>query len=318
MTQLRQPTMFKIKNILGTQCLSKEDINRVLDTTHSFKEISTRSIKKVPTLRGKTVINLFFEPSTRTRTSFEIAGKRLSADVINITGSSSSLVKGENLIDTALNLEAMRPDIMVVRHAHSGASQMISQFIQCPVINAGDGYHEHPTQALLDLYTIREAKNSLKGLNVLIVGDIAHSRVVRSNIYAMKTMGMNVKLVGPSTMIPVEIEKMDVTVDHYLEDAIPNADVIMMLRLQKERQSKYLLPSIREYSSLYCLTPKLLEKAKDDVLIIHPGPVNRGIEISLEVMESDRSLILNQVTNGVALRMALLYLILGGNNDSLN
>jgi aspartate carbamoyltransferase catalytic subunit len=318
MTQLRQPTMLKIKNILGTQCLSKEDINRILDTTHSFKEISTRSIKKVPTLRGKTVINLFFEPSTRTRTSFEIAGKRLSADVINITGSSSSLVKGENLIDTALNLEAMRPDIMVVRHAHSGASQMISQFIQCPVINAGDGYHEHPTQALLDLYTIREAKNSLKGLNVLIVGDIAHSRVVRSNIYAMKTMGMNVKLVGPSTMIPVEIEKMDVTVDHYLEDAIPNADVIMMLRLQKERQSKYLLPSIREYSSLYCLTPKLLEKAKDDVLIIHPGPVNRGIEISLEVMESDRSLILNQVTNGVALRMALLYLILGGNNDSLN
>jgi len=310
--------MLKIKNILGTQCLSKEDINRILDTTHSFKEISTRSIKKVPTLRGKTVINLFFEPSTRTRTSFEIAGKRLSADVINITGSSSSLVKGENLIDTALNLEAMRPDIMVVRHAHSGASQMISQFIQCPVINAGDGYHEHPTQALLDLYTIREAKNSLKGLNVLIVGDIAHSRVVRSNIYAMKTMGMNVKLVGPSTMIPVEIEKMDVTVDHYLEDAIPNADVIMMLRLQKERQSKYLLPSIREYSSLYCLTPKLLEKAKDDVLIIHPGPVNRGIEISLEVMESDRSLILNQVTNGVALRMALLYLILGGNNDSLN
>jgi len=310
--------MLKIKNILGTQYLNKEDINSILDTAHSFKEISTRSIKKVPTLRGKTVINLFFEPSTRTRTSFEIAGKRLSADVINITGSSSSLVKGENLIDTALNLEAMRPDIMVVRHAQSGAVQMISQFIQCPVINAGDGYHEHPTQALLDLYTIREAKNNLKGLNVLIVGDIAHSRVVRSNIYAMKTMGMNIKLIGPSTMIPVEIEKMGVTVGHYLEGAIPDADVIMMLRLQKERQSKYLLPSIREYSSLYCLTSKLLEKAKDDVLIIHPGPVNRGIEISLEVMESDRSLILNQVTNGVALRMALLYLILGGNNDRIN
>ena len=250
--------IFSIKNILGTQSLTQEDITNILNATDSFKEISTRPIKKVPTLRGKTVINLFFEPSTRTRTSFEIAGKRLSADVINISGSSSSTVKGENLIDTALNLEAMRPDIMVVRHAHSGASQMISQFIQCPVINAGDGYHEHPTQALLDLYTIREAKSCLKGLNILIVGDIAHSRVVRSNIYAMKTMGMNVKLIGPPTMIPLEIEKMGVDISYCLRDAIPNADVIMMLRLQKERQSKFLLPSIREYSNLYCLTSKFL------------------------------------------------------------
>ena len=310
--------MFKLKNILGTQCLTEEDITTILDTVDSFKEISTRPIKKVPTLRGKTVINLFFEPSTRTRTSFEIAGKRLSADVINIAGPSSSAVKGENLIDTALNLEAMHPDIMIVRHALSGAAEMISQFIECPIINAGDGYHEHPTQALLDLYTIREYKRNLEGLNVVIVGDIAHSRVVRSNIYAMKTMGMNVKLIGPPTMIPLEIEKMGVSVGYYLEDAIPNADVIMMLRLQKERQSKYLLSSIREYSNLYCLTSKFLEKAKDDVLIFHPGPVNRGIEISLDVMESDRSLILNQVTNGVALRMALMYLVLGGNNDRTN
>ena len=307
--------MFKLKNILGTQCLTEDDITTILDTVDSFKEISTRPIKKVPTLRGKTVINLFFEPSTRTRTSFEIAGKRLSADVINIVGSSSSTIKGENLIATALNLEAMHPDIMIVRHALSGAAEMISQFIECPIINAGDGYHEHPTQALLDLYTIRESKRNLEGLNVVIVGDIAHSRVVRSNIYAMKTMGMNVKLIGPPTMIPLEIEKMGVSVGYYLEDAIPNADVIMMLRLQKERQSKYLLSSIREYSNLYCLTSKFLEKAKDDVLIFHPGPVNRGIEISLDVMESDRSLILTQVTNGVALRMALMYLVLGGNND---
>ena len=310
--------MFKLKNILGTQCLTEEDITTILDTVDSFKEISTRPIKKVPTLRGKTVINLFFEPSTRTRTSFEIAGKRLSADVINIVGSSSSAVKGENFIDTALNLEAMHPDIMIVRHALSGAAEMISQFIECPIINAGDGYHEHPTQALLDLYTIRESKRNLEGLNVVIVGDIAHSRVVRSNIYAMKTMGMNVKLIGPPTMIPLEIEKMGVSVSYYLEDAIPNADVIMMLRLQKERQGKYLLSSIREYSNLYCLTSKFLEKAKDDVLIFHPGPVNRGIEISLDVMESDRSLILNQVTNGVALRMALMYLVLGGSNDRTN
>ena len=310
--------MFKLKNILGTQCLTEDDITTILDTVDSFKEISTRPIKKVPTLRGKTVINLFFEPSTRTRTSFEIAGKRLSADVINIVGSSSSTIKGENLIDTALNLEAMHPDIMIVRHALSGAAEMISQFIECPIINAGDGYHEHPTQALLDLYTIREYKRNLEGLNVVIVGDIAHSRVVRSNIYAMKTMGMNVKLIGPPTMIPLEIEKMGVSVGYYLEDAIPNADVIMMLRLQKERQSKYLLSSIREYSNLYCLTSKFLEKAKDDVLIFHPGPINRGIEISLDVMQSDRSLILNQVTNGVALRMALMYLLLGGKNDSLN
>ena len=310
--------MFNLKNILGTKCLSHGEITTILDTADSFKEISTRPIKKVPALRGKTIINLFFEPSTRTRTSFEIAGKRLSADVINISGSSSSTVKGENLIDTALNLEAMNPDVMVVRHALSGTSEMISKYVKCPIINAGDGYHEHPTQSLLDLYTIREAKGSLKGLNIAIVGDIAHSRVVRSNIYAMKKMGMNVKLIGPPTMIPLGIEEMGVSVSYDLEGSIYDADVIMMLRLQKERQSRYLLSSIREYSNLYCLTSKFLEKAKDDVLIFHPGPVNRGIEISLDVMESERSLILTQVTNGVAVRMALMYLLLRGENDNSN
>ena len=310
--------MFKSKNILGTKDLLKDDIITILDTADAFKEVSTRPIKKVPTLRGRTVINLFFEPSTRTRTSFEIAGKRLSADVINISGATSSTVKGENIIDTAQNLEAMNPDIIIIRHSLSGVAEMLSQFIECPIINAGDGYHEHPTQALLDLYTIREAKGSLKGLNVIIVGDIAHSRVVRSNIYAMKTMGMNIKLIGPPTMIPVEIKSMGVCVDYYLEDAVRDADVIMMLRLQTERQNKFLLSSLREYSNLFCLTSKILKKAKKDVLIFHPGPVNRGIEISLEVMESNRSFILNQVTNGVAVRMALMYLLLGGNNDSIN
>ena len=310
--------MFKPRSILGANGLKKDEIVTILDTADTFKEISTRPIKKVPTLRGRTIINLFFEPSTRTRTSFEIAGKRLSADVINISGFTSSTVKGENLIDTAQNLEAMNPDILVIRHSQSGAAEMISRNIQCPVINAGDGFHEHPTQALLDLQTIRETKGSLEGLKVAIVGDIAHSRVVRSNIYAMKAMGMEVRLVGPPTMIPVEIQKLGVSVDYYLEKAIQDVDVIMMLRIQTERQNRYLLSSLREYSNLFCLTSKILEKAKDDVLIIHPGPVNRGVEIALDVMESERSLILNQVTNGVAVRMALMYLLLGGSDDSVN
>jgi len=310
--------MFKLKSILGTNDLTKENILTILDTADTFKEISTRSIKKVPTLRGKTIINLFFEPSTRTRTSFEIAGKRLSADVINISGSTSSTVKGENLIDMAQNLEAMNPDILVIRHSHSGTAEMISRSIECPVINAGDGFHEHPSQALLDLQTIREAKGSLEGLKVAIVGDIAHSRVVRSNIYAMKTMGMEVRLVGPATMIPVDIQSFGVSVDYFLEEAIKDVDVIMMLRIQTERQNRYLLPSLREYSNLFCLTSKILEKAKDDVIIIHPGPVNRGVEIALDVMESEHSLILNQVTNGVAVRMALMYLLSGGSDDNIN
>ncbi len=309
-----------VKHLLGTRDLSREDIITILDTADSFKEISTRQIKKVPTLRGRTIINMFFEPSTRTRTSFEIAGKRLSADVINISGSTSSTVKGENLIDCARTLEAMNPDILVIRHASAGAANLLTQFVDSPVINAGDGAHEHPTQALLDLLTIREHMHteSLQGLKVAIVGDIMHSRVVRSNIYAMKTMEMEITLVGPPTMMPVEISSLGVTVEYDLESAIRDVDVIMVLRIQLERQNQYNLASLREYSNLFCLTTEKLKKSRDNVLIIHPGPVNRGIEIALDVMEGPRSLILNQVTNGVAVRMALLYLLLGGGHEDLN
>ncbi|MFQ5449894.1 MAG: aspartate carbamoyltransferase catalytic subunit [Nitrospinaceae bacterium] len=308
----------KVKHILGTRDLCREDIETILDTAESFKEISTREIKKVPALRGRTVINLFFEPSTRTRTSFEIAGKRLSADVINITGSTSSTVKGENLIDTARNLEAMNPDILVIRHSSSGTPSLLVPFVKCPIINAGDGAHEHPTQALLDLLTIREHKGSLDGLKVAIVGDILHSRVARSNIFAMHTMGMDVTVAGPPTLIPLEIQTLGVAVSHDLAAAIRDVDVVMMLRVQMERQTRFHFPSLREYSNYFCLTSEKLKNASDEALIIHPGPVNRGIEISPEVMDGPRSLILNQVTNGVALRMALLYLLLGGTNEDLD
>jgi len=306
------------QNIITTKDLDASDIETILDTADSFKEISTRAIKKVPTLRGRTIINLFFEPSTRTRTSFEIAGKRLSADVINISGAGSSIVKGESLIDTAKNLEAMSPDILVVRHNCSGAPSLISEFVNCPVINAGDGMHEHPTQSLLDLLTIREHKGTLKGLKVAIVGDITHSRVARSNIQAMQTMGMKVKVVAPPTLIPVEIEKLGVGVCYDLGQGIKDADVIMILRIQLERQNQGLLSSLREYSNYFCLTANHLAKVSKDTLIIHPGPVNRGIEISLDVLEGPRSLILNQVTNGVAVRMALFYLLLGESDANAN
>ena len=306
------------QNILNTREFSRLDIETILDTAESFKEISTRDIKKVPTLRGKTIINLFFEPSTRTRTSFEIAGKRLSADVINISGSSSSTVKGENLIDTARNLEAMSPDILVIRHNCSGAPELLTQFVNCPIINAGDGSHEHPSQALLDLLTIRSQKGSLEGLKVLIVGDITHSRVARSNIRIMQTMGMKVTVVGPPTLIPYKLESLGVEVNHSLSESIKDADVIMALRIQLERQSQCFFSSLREYSNYFCLTSKILNNAKKDVLIIHPGPVNRGIEISLDVMEGNHSLILDQVTNGVALRMALFYLLIGEKIEAPN
>ncbi len=306
------------KNILSTKELKKQDINQILDTADSFKEISTRAIKKVPTLRGKTIINLFFEPSTRTRTSFEIAGKRLSADVINISGSSSSTVKGESLIDTARNLEAMNPDILVVRHKNSGAPALLSQFVDSPVINAGDGSHEHPSQALLDLLTIRSQKGELEGLRVAIVGDIRHSRVARSNIQAMQTMGIKVSVVGPPPLIPSEFNSLGVDVSHNLREVIKNVDVVMVLRIQLERQKQGLLSSLREYSNYFCLTSEILDKARKDILIIHPGPVNRGVEISLDVMESKHSLILDQVTNGVAIRMALFYLLLGEKNANPN
>ena len=306
------------QNILSAKELTKQDIQQILDTADSFKEISTRAIKKVPTLRGKTIINLFFEPSTRTRTSFEIAGKRLSADVINISGSSSSTVKGESLIDTARNLEAMTPDILVVRHKYSGAPALLSQFVDSPIINAGDGSHEHPSQALLDLLTIRSHKGELEGLKVAIVGDIRHSRVARSNIQAMQTMGIKVCVVGPPPLIPTEFKYLGVEVSHDLREAIKDVDVVMVLRIQLERQKQGLLSSLREYSNYFCLTQESLDKARNDILIIHPGPVNRGIEISLDVMESKHSLILNQVTNGVAIRMALFYLLLGEKNANPN
>mgnify|MGYP000473970642 FL=1 len=306
------------KNILGIKELTKQDIQQILDTADSLKEISTRDIKKVPTLRGKTIINLFFEPSTRTRTSFEIAGKRMSADVINISGSTSSTVKGENLIDTARNLEAMSPDILVVRHNCSGAPELLAQYVGCPIINAGDGSHEHPRQALLDLLTIRDHKGYLEGLTVAIVGDISHSRVARSNIRAMQTMGMKVRVVGPPPLIPFGLESLGVEVSHNLSEAIKDVDVVMVLRIQLERQKQGLLSSLREYSNYFCLTSETLAQARDDILIIHPGPVNRGVEIALDVMESPRSLILNQVTNGVAIRMALFYLLLGENNANPN
>lgn len=303
------------KNILGTQNMSREEILAILDTAESFKEISTREIKKVPTLRGRTIINLFFESSTRTRTSFEIAGKRLSADVINISASTSSATKGETLLDTALNLQAMKPDIIVIRHSCSGAPHWVAKNIECSVINAGDGAHEHPTQALLDLLTIREHKKELKGLKVAIVGDIAHSRVARSNIFAMNTLGMKVTVVGPPTMMPSEIHRLGVSVSHNLAEAIRDVDVILMLRIQLERQDQFLFSSLREYSSLFGLNREILKNARDDVIIMHPGPVNRGVEISPDVMEGSFSLILDQVTNGVAIRMALMYLLLGGGGN---
>ena len=315
---MNQTTTLSQRNIITMESLTAEDIDTILDTADSFKEISTRTIKKVPTLRGRTIINLFFEPSTRTRTSFEIAGKRLSADVINISGAASSTVKGESLIDTVKNLEAMNPDILVVRHNCSGAPALVSQFVNKPVINAGDGTHEHPSQSLLDLLTIREHKGGLKGLKVTIVGDIAHSRVARSNIHAMQTMGMTVKLVAPPTLIPLGIEQLGVDVCHDLAKGIKDADVIMILRIQMERQNQGLLSSLREYSNYFCLTEEHLSNVSDDTLIIHPGPVNRGIEISLDVMEGPRSLILNQVTNGVAIRMALFYLLLGESDANSN
>ena len=304
------------KDILGIQDLSAAEIQFILDATGSFKEISTREIKKVPTLRGKTVINLFFEASTRTRTSFEIAAKRLSADAINISASSSSVVKGETLMDTAKNLEAMKPDCIVIRHSASGAPHLLARLMDVPVINAGDGAHEHPTQALLDLFTVREKVGRLAGLKVAIVGDILHSRVARSNIYGFTKMGAEVHLVGPRTMKPVEVERMGICWHTSLEEVIPEADVIMMLRIQLERQEGGFFPTLREYSRYFGLNAEMLKPAKPGILIMHPGPINRGVEISPDVADGPFSIILDQVTNGVAVRMALLYLLVGGEKEA--
>lgn len=300
------------KDILGIKELSKDEILLILDTADSFIEISTREIKKVPTLRGKTIINLFYEASTRTRTSFEIAGKRLSADTINISASTSSVVKGETLLDTARNLEAMNPDVIVIRHSAAGAPHMLAGMVKQSIINAGDGAHEHPTQALLDMMTIRAKKGHLENLNIAIVGDIAHSRVARSNIYGLKKMGAQVTVAGPATMIPRDIEQMGVTVHSSLDEAIKEVDVIMMLRIQIERQHQNIFPSLREYAQRFCLSKKNISLAKKDVLVMHPGPINRGVEISPDIADGPYSVILDQVTNGVAVRMALLYLLTGG------
>ena len=302
----------KRKDLLGIEELEKDEIELILSSAESFKEVSTREIKKVPTLRGKTVINLFYEASTRTRTSFELAAKRMSADAINISVSASSVSKGETLKDTVLNLEAMNPDCVVVRHSSSGAPHMIARHLKSSVVNAGDGAHEHPSQALLDLFTIKEKSGEINGLNIAIIGDIAHSRVARSNIHGFTKLGARVTVCGPPTMLPIGVESLGCRVTHDMTEAIKSVDVIMMLRLQLERQKKGLFPSVREYSSLYGLNKERLKKAKKDVLIMHPGPVNRGVEISPDVADGEHSLILEQVTNGVAVRMAIFYLLLGG------
>jgi len=316
----------KIKHLLGIQELSVEQIQLILETTESFREISTRPIKKVPTLRGKTVINLFFEASTRTRTSFEIAAKRLSADAINISASTSSVVKGETLVDTAQNLQAMAPDVIVVRHSSSGAPHQLARICDAAIVNAGDGAHEHPTQALLDAFTILDRKKSLAGLRVAIVGDIAHSRVARSNCLLLGKMGAHVTVCSPPTLLPYAFERTldllppdsargSLRVTHNMREALEGADVVMMLRIQLERQQEAFFPSVREYFRLYGLSAERMRAAKPDAIIMHPGPINRGVEIASDVADGPYSVILDQVTSGVAVRMAVLFLLTGGNKE---
>ena len=303
--------VFKRKDLLGMEDLSKEEILFILKTAESFRAVLERPIRKVPTLRGKTVVNLFFEPSTRTRMSFELAEKRLNADVLNFSTSDSSVIKGETLLDTARNILAMKVDCLVLRHPTPGAPHLLAKKLPVSVINAGDGAHEHPTQALLDLYTIRERKGTVEGLKIAIIGDIAHSRVARSNIWALQKLGAEVRVCAPPALIPPLVEKMGVRVFYSQEDALKEVDIIMMLRIQKERQNTGLLPSLAEYIELFSLTEERLSLAKDDALIMHPGPVNRGVELPAKLADGKRSVILNQVTNGVAVRMAVLYLLLG-------
>jgi len=303
---------FDHKHILSMEDLSKADIYLVLQTAESLKEISERSIKKVPTLRGKTIVNFFFEPSTRTRISFEIAAKRMSADTFSISASTSSIRKGETLIDTARNLMAMNPDVIIIRHSCAGAPQMLADHIDASVINAGDGIHEHPSQCLLDMMTVREKKGKIEGLTLAIVGDISHSRVAHSNIIGFSKMGAKVRVCGPSTMIPIGIEDMGAEVCGSVKEAIDGVDVVMALRIQKERQKDPLVPSFREYSTYFGVTRHNIKAAKPDAMIMHPGPMNRGVELDSDLADGSRSVILDQVTNGVAVRMALLYLILGG------
>jgi len=306
---------FRHKDLLSIKQLSVDDINLILEVASSLKELTQRDIKKVPTLRGKTVINFFYEPSTRTRTSFELAEKILSADSINISASQSSIMKGETLSDTARNLDAMNPDLIVIRHSSSGAPHFIAKKVRAGVINAGDGINEHPTQALLDLFTIKEKKGGFKGLEVAIIGDIAHSRVARSDIFALKKMGAEVTVSGPPTMIPKGIESLGVKVCYDPAEAVRGKDVIIGLRIQLERQKKVLFPTLREYSTFFSIRKEIVELAKPDAIIMHPGPMNRGVEIMSDVADSKRSVILDQVINGVAVRMAILYLLIGGKNE---
>ena len=305
-------TALRRKDLLSIADLAPDEIALVLDTAEAMKEVGTRTIKKVPALRGKTVVNLFFEPSTRTRTSFEIAEKRLSADTLNIAVATSSVVKGETLVDTALNLEAMAPDMIVLRHASSGACHLLSRVCRSAIINAGDGTHEHPTQALLDAFTIRARRGRLSGLKVAIVGDLLHSRVLRSNIHLLTKMGADVWTCGPPTLIPPHLERLGVRATSRVEEAVAGADVVMLLRIQLERMEGAYVPSLREYFQVFGMTPARLALARPDVMIMHPGPMNRGVEIASEVADGPYSVILEQVANGVAVRMAVLYLLAGG------
>jgi aspartate carbamoyltransferase catalytic subunit len=310
--QKQAVTALRRKDLLGIAELSPEEIELILDTAEAMKEVGTRPIKKVPALRGKTVVNLFYEPSTRTRTSFEIAEKRLSADTLNIAIGTSSVVKGETLADTALNLEAMSPDMIVLRHASSGACHFLSRVCRSAIINAGDGMHEHPTQALLDAFTIRERKKKLAGLKIAIVGDLLHSRVLRSNIHLLTKLGADVWVCGPPTLIPTDVRRFGVTATSIVDDAVRDADVIMLLRIQLERMEGAYFPSLREYFRVFGMTEARMLLAKSDVMIMHPGPMNRGVEIASEVADGPYSVILDQVANGVAVRMAVLYLLAGG------
>jgi aspartate carbamoyltransferase catalytic subunit len=303
--------MLKQKDLLGIRELSPEELTLILDTAGGFRDVIGRDIKKVPTLRGKTAVNVFFEPSTRTRTSFELAAKRLSTDVINFSVPTSSVVKGESLIDTALTVQALGADFIIIRHSSSGVPHLLAKNLRASVINAGDGTNEHPTQALLDAFTIREKKGAIKGLDIAIVGDITHSRVAKSNIYSLIKLGANVRLIGPPTLIPTEITRLGVAVFHNMEDGLRGVDVLMMLRIQMERQGKGFFPSTDEYCKNWGLTTERLYLAKDDVIVMHPGPMNRGIEIVSEIADGPRSVILEQVTNGIAVRMAVMYLLAG-------
>lgn len=303
--------MIRSKDLLGIKELTSEEIYHILDTASGFKDVLQRDIKKVPPLRGKSVVSLFFEPSTRTKTSFALAAKRLSADFVNFSVSTSSVIKGETIQDTALTIQSLGADFVIVRHASSGVPHILSKIVDMSVINAGDGANEHPTQALLDLFTILSHKKKIEGLKVAIIGDIAHSRVAKSNIYALTKLGAEVRLICPPTLMPAEVEKLGVDVFHSIEEGIKKCDVVMTLRLQLERQSKGFLPSLGEYFKLYGLTSERLKLAKNDAMVMHPGPMNRGVEIESTVADGPQSVILEQVTNGIAVRMAVLYLLAG-------